>query len=47
MRELRAYTGAMNDLVFLLLVAGFFALAVGFVRVCDRIVGRGESGTEA
>lgn len=32
----------MSDLVFLLVTVGFFALAVGFVHVCDRIVGRGE-----
>ena len=32
----------MSDLVFLLVTAGFFALSVGFVRVCDRIVGRDD-----
>jgi hypothetical protein len=29
----------MADLVFVAVVAGFFALAVLFVRACDRLVG--------
>ena len=29
----------MRDLVFVLLAVGFFALALLFVRACERIVG--------
>ena len=36
----------MSDLVFILVTVGFFALAVGFVRVCDRIVGRDDLPTD-
>jgi hypothetical protein len=27
------------DLVFLLIVVAFFAVCVGYVRLCDRIIG--------
>ena len=38
----------MRDVAFLLLVAGFFALAAVYVTACDRIAGRGEDeGGEA
>ena len=39
----------MADVLFLLLTAAFFALCVGYVRLCDRIVGPDpvpDSGTE-
>jgi len=29
----------MSDLIFLAVVAGFFALAVGLLRACEHIVG--------
>ena len=29
----------MADLVFIAIVVAFFALCVGYVRVCDRIIG--------
>jgi hypothetical protein len=29
----------MNDLSYLLLLAGFFALAAGYVRACERLRG--------
>ena len=29
----------MADLVFILITVAFFALCVGYVRVCDRIIG--------
>lgn len=38
----RAYNRGMSDVVFILVTVGFFALTVGFVQMCDRIVGRGE-----
>ncbi len=39
----------MADLVFLLITAAFFAFSVGYVVVCDRIIGPDpapESGAE-
>jgi hypothetical protein len=27
------------DLVFLVIVVAFFALCIGYVRLCDRIIG--------
>ena len=30
----------MRDLLFIALTVGFFGLAAGVVRLCDRIVGR-------
>jgi hypothetical protein len=30
----------VRDLLFIALTVGFFALAAGVVRLCDRIVGR-------
>ena len=30
----------MSDLIYLVVTLAFFALATGFVHVCDRIVGR-------
>ena len=41
-----AYNQVMSDLVFILVTVGFFALSVGFVRVCDRIVGRDDLPTD-
>lgn len=32
----------MLDVLYLAVIAGFFALMVGFVRLCDRIVGTGD-----
>lgn len=29
----------MADVVYLLITVAFFALTIGFVRVCDRIIG--------
>lgn len=34
------YDGPMADLVFLALVAGFFGIAVLFVRACELVVGQ-------
>ncbi len=34
-----AYTGAVADIGFLLLITGFFAVCVAFVRGCERIIG--------
>jgi hypothetical protein len=33
------YDGSVRDLVFFVLAVGFFALAVLFVRACQRVVG--------
>ena len=33
----------MADLVFIAIVVAFFALCVGYVRVCDRIIGPDQS----
>lgn len=30
---------AMADVIFLMVIIGFFALAVLFVRGCDRVIG--------
>ena len=35
----------MADVVFVAVMLGFFALAVGLVQVCERIVGRSELAT--
>jgi len=32
----------MADVIFLLLIIGFFALGIGLVRFCDRVIGSGE-----
>ena len=29
----------MADVLFIVIVVAFFALCVGYVRVCDRIIG--------
>ena len=29
----------MADALFLIITVAFFAIAVGFVRICDRIIG--------
>lgn len=29
----------MADVVYLLITVAFFALTVGFIRICDRIIG--------
>jgi hypothetical protein len=34
-----AWMGAMDDVIFVALFAGMMALAFGYVRVCERIVG--------
>jgi hypothetical protein len=34
-----AYTGGMADLLYLLITVAFFAAAVGFVRLCDKVIG--------
>lgn len=34
----------MTDLVFVLALIGFFALCVGFVMVCERIIGPDPEG---
>lgn len=37
-----------GDLIFVAVIAAFFALAAGFVRLCDRIIGPDdERATEA
>lgn len=33
----------MADLIFVFIIVAFFGLAVGFVRVCDRIIGPDEA----
>ena len=38
---------AVADLVFIVIVVAFFALCVGYVRVCDRIIGPDAPGGEA
>ena len=35
----------MTDVIFVALILGFFALAVGLVKVCERIVGGAELDT--
>jgi hypothetical protein len=32
----------MSDVIFLAIIVAFFALAVLFVRLCDRIIGSDE-----
>jgi hypothetical protein len=32
----------MADLLFIVMMIAFFALAVGLVRICDRIIGADE-----
>jgi hypothetical protein len=34
------------DLVFIVIVVAFFALCVGYVRLCDRIIGPDSPGRE-
>jgi hypothetical protein len=34
----------MADVLFLAILAGFFLLCVGFVKVCDRLVEAGGTG---
>ena len=41
-RRARAYDGLMADLWVLVTVIGFFAVCVGFVWGCDRIIGPDE-----
>ncbi len=36
------FTGRVTDLLFVALTVAFFALCVGYVRACDRIVTRGR-----
>ena len=37
----------MADIVFVVIVIGFFALCAAFVKGCDRIVRSGEDGAVA
>lgn len=37
----------MSDLIYLLVTVAFFAIATGFVHVCDRIVGRPDTAKDA
>ena len=37
----------MADVVFVVIILAFFALCVGYVKVCDRIIGPDPSGGEA
>lgn len=37
----------MNDFVFLAITVAFFALALLFVKACDRIIGADEEVSEA
>jgi hypothetical protein len=34
------------DLLFVVITVAFFALAVGYVRLCDRIIGPDPVGSE-
>ena len=36
----------MTDLIFVLALIGFFAVCVGFVMVCERIIGPDPEGVE-
>ena len=40
-----AESGGMTDVIFVALILGFFALAVGLVKLCERIVGAAELAT--
>ena len=40
-----ADSGGMTDVIFVTLILGFFALAVGLVKLCERIVGGAELAT--
>ena len=35
----------MGDLIFVVVVAAFFALSVAYVKGCERIVGRDTPGS--
>jgi|GEM_PF-1404599 hypothetical protein len=35
------FTGGMTDVLFVALAVAFFAVCVGYVRFCDRIVASG------
>jgi hypothetical protein len=37
----------MADVVFVLMIVAFFALAAGLVRFCDRVIGPGEESRRA
>ena len=37
----------MVDLVFIVIVVAFFVLCVGYVRLCDRIIGPDSPGAES
>jgi hypothetical protein len=37
--------GLMGDVIFVVVVLAFFALSVGYVKGCERIVGR-DTGAE-
>jgi hypothetical protein len=36
----------VTDLLFVAIVVAFFAVCVGYVRVCDRIIGPDPTGRE-
>jgi hypothetical protein len=36
----------MRDLIFLLVFAAFFAIAVGVLRLCERIIGPDDAATD-
>ncbi len=40
--NVEADCGGVADAIFVSLVLGFFALAVGLVKLCERIVGGAE-----
>jgi hypothetical protein len=36
----------VTDLLFIVIAVAFFALCVGYVRLCDRIIGPDPAGRE-
>jgi hypothetical protein len=36
----------MADILFVLIAVAFFGLCVAYVQACDRLVRRGEEGSE-
>lgn len=37
----------MQDVIYVIITVAFFALAAGFVRICDRIIGPDPTPTDA
>ena len=33
----------MRDVIYLLVIVGFFAMAAGVVRLCERVIGHDDS----